>query len=1147
MVDSISREADKRDPARRIAGLSPAKLEMLARQLKERKVRAERTPSILPRNGSENCIPLLPSQQDVWLMDQLHPDLAFFTMPGSWPFKGRVNLNALEQALNETVRRHEILRTTFPAIKGEPAQVIAQACSEGLPIVDLRGLSEMDRWKQAKQLSLQDRLRKFHLDREWPLRMRFLILNQDELVLLHSIHHIAFDAWSSSVFMTEREALYKAFSNGSPSSLAELPIQCGDIALWQQEWLKGEEAEAQLSYWKRQLDGSSPELELPTDRPRTGRQFRGAWQRTLLSPTSSDALKKLTHEEGATLFITMLAGLNGLLYRYTGRDDISVGTLFSTRNRSEIEKLVGPFFNTLVLRTQLRAHSTFRELLRRVRQVTLEAYSHSDFPFAELTETMRSSDGSGFGPLFRVRFGMGPAQSIRTSGELIGMAIDGFNHFSNLNLGTEIPRNVNPARNANGQRGPNDLAVSLDYDLAVYIHEVGDQLEIRAWYNANLFDAATTARMLASFRVFLEEVSRNPDQQVERISLLTEASRHHLLEEWNDSRSDNGQRQTFSELFEAQVERTPDAVAVAFEDEQVSYRELGARAGRLAHNLQALGVGLEGLVAVMLNRGIEFLTVMLGAFQAGAAYLPLDPSDPSTRLNLILSESKANLVLTTNELMADIAERLESMPPQARPAVIAVETLLREQPAGDFAARCVPGNRAYVMYTSGSTGAPKGVMIEQAGMVNHLLAKIQELKLTEADSIIQNASERFDISVWQFLAALLVGARVRIINDETAQAPFQLLYLVEREAITILEVVPSLLGAVIEEMMADATVRRELSSLRWLLVTGEEISPETCAQWISLYPGLPLLNAYGPTECSDDVTHYAIRESPSTDVTHMPIGRPVRNTRLHVLDAMKLLAPIGVPGELYVGGQGVGRGYLHDPRRTAEVFIPDPFSAEPGARLYRTGDLVRCQPDGNIEYRGRLDHQVKVRGFRIELAEIELALGWHPGVQQAVVIAREDQPGDKCLVAYVVARREPAPASKDLSDFLRESLPDYMVPSAFVVLDAMPLTSNGKIDRRALPAPNEFQSDDQDCVAPASPIEKKVAEIWSEMFKGSKIGIYDNFFHLGGHSIKAVRVINRINQAFNVNLSVRNVFEEPTVAGLALLIEETLIEKLEAE
>ena len=1147
-MDPISPERNRAgDPAERIAGLSPAKLDILARQLKERRARVERTPFIPRVSQTESPIPLLPSQQDVWLMDQLHPDLPFYTMPGSWPFKGRVNLSALEQGLNETVRRHEILRTTFPSIQGEPAQVIAQISSKSLPIVDLRRLSEIERWKQAKQLSLQDRLRKFDLDKQWPLRMRFLLLNHDELVLLHSIHHIAFDAWSSSVFLTEREALYRAFSNGVPSSLAELPIQCGDLALWYQEWLKGEEARAQLSYWKQQLKGSSPELELPTDRPRMGRQFLGAWQRTLLSPISSDALKRLTQEEGATLFMTMLAGLNGLLYRYTGQEDINVGTLFSTRNRSEIEGLIGPFFNTLVVRTETSGQATFRELLRRVRQITLEAYSHADFPFAQLADAMRSSDDSGFGPLFRVRFGMGPSQSSRSSGDLIGMAVRGLNHFSTLNLDTQESHKTAVSGNTSGRGLPNDLSVSLDYHFALYVHEVGDQLEVRMWYNSNLFDATTTRRMLRDLRAFLEEVSSNPDQQVGRVNLFTEACRHQLLEEWNDTHFEYGHRMTFSELFDAQSARTPDAVAVVFEDQQVSYRELKQRASRLAHNLQALGVRSEGLVAVAARRGIDFLTVMLAAFDAGAAYLPLDPSDPAVRLNLILSESKADIVLTTDDLMADVAQALDSLPPQGRPAIIAIETLMREPPAGKFAAGCVPRNRAYVMYTSGSTGTPKGVMVEQAGMVNHILCKIQELKISEADSIIQNASERFDISVWQFLAALLAGARVRIVNDETAQAPFDLLDLVEREAITILEVVPSLLGAVLEEVTANASMRPRLSSLRWVLVTGEEISPEACAHWVSLYPGLPLLNAYGPTECSDDVTHYAICEAPSKFATHMPVGRPVRNTRLYVLDAMRLPAPIGAFGELCVGGAGVGRGYLNDSGRTAEAFMPDPFSPEPGARLYKTGDLVRYQPDGNIEYRGRLDHQVKVRGFRIELAEIELALSRHQAVQQAIVMARENQPGDKRLVAYVVADRESPPRRKDLDSFLRESLPDYMVPSALILLDAMPMTPNGKIDRRALPAPDEFRSDGEEWVAPSNAIEKKLAEIWSAMFNGNKVGIFDNFFHLGGHSIKAVRVINRINQAFNMNLSVRSLFEEPTIAGLALLIEETLIEKLEAE
>lgn len=1137
------------DSARRIAGLSPAKLAMLARRLKEKKAPGERPPIIQRRDESETLIPLLPSQQGVWLISQLHPDLPFYNLPGSWPFKGKLNLNALEQALNETVRRHEILRTSFPAIKGEPVQTIESANLLSVPLVDLRGLSPIERWKQAERLGLQDKLRKFDLQQECPLRMNFLMLDQDELVLLHSVHHIAFDAWSAAVFMTERETLYKAFINGVPSSLTELPVQCGDIALWHQRWMQGEEAESQLAYWREKLAGSSSELELPTDRPRMGQPFLGAWQKAQLSATLTEAIRKLSFEEGATLFMTLLAALNGLLFRYTGQEEINIGTLFSTRNRSEYEGLIGPFFNTLIMRTQLRDGSTFREALRAVRQTTLAAYSHSDYPFAELVEGLRASEDLDSGPPFRIKFGMGPSHSSARPGELFGMAMEGFNHLTAMNLERQESIGPKAARNLTGKEWlPDNLGVHLDYDMALYVHEVDDQFHVRIWYNSNLFEPTTIARLLRDFRTFVESAVSHPDQPIARGNLLTPACRHQLLTEWNDTSADDEEAETFSPLFAAQVERTPDAIAVVCEDQQVSYGELNRRVTGLAHRLRTHGVDAEGLVAVAAGRGIDFLTAMLAAFKIGAAYLPLDPDDPAMRLQEILSQSQARVVLTTDGYMLVVTQTLANMAADQRPVMLSMTASAKAEVSPcDFSASCDPQNRAYVMFTSGSTGTPKGVMVEQAGMVNHLRAKVVDLQLTAADTVVQNASERFDISVWQFLAALMVGGRVRIVEDEIAQSPMRLLDVVEREAITILEAVPSLVGAALDEMLEGAS-RPSLAALRWLLVTGEAIAPQTCTNWLSFYPDLPLLNAYGPTECSDDVTHYAIRRAPATDVIHMPIGRPLRNTQLYVLGGEYSLLPERVLGELYVGGKGVGRGYLNDAWRTAERFTPDPFSMKPGARLYKTGDLVGYRPDGNIEYRGRLDHQVKVRGYRIELAEIEIVLGRHTGVQQAVVVAREDQPGDKRLVAYVVAAEQPAPTSTELSQFLLERLPDYMTPSVFVPLDALPLTANGKLDRRGLPAPMpSLPSDEEEWIAPDSPIEKKLAEIWAEMFKVKQIGIFDNFFHLGGHSIKAVRVINRINQAFNVNLSVRNVFEEPTIAGLALLIEETLIDKLEVE
>lgn len=1138
------------DQAKRVANLSPEKLAALARHIKERKGLRDRA-SIAPRSPSANKIPLLPSQDEMWLMDQLHPDRAIYIMAGCWPFKGIVNLIALEQALNETVRRHEILRTTFAALDGETLQVIAPVPRQTLPLVDLRGLAEKERWNQARTLSLQEKARKFDLSEELPQRPALLLLGDDNQILLHSIHHIVLDAWSWYLFISEREALYSAFTQGAPSTLTELTVQCGDIALWYREWLKGEAADAQRSYWKRQLSGCSRELELPVDQPRPARQFVGAWQKVRLAPAAVDSLRRLARDEGATLFMCLLAAVNGWLYRYTGMRDINIGTLFSTRNRPETEDLIGPFFNTLVLRTDLSGQLSFRELLRRARQVTLDAYSHSDLPFAEIEEALRSDRDWDSAPLYRVRLGLGASQPSIGSEELldglVGMAAQGFNQLSTLFWDTEELHSQSP-KTTGQKRRSSELAVDLDYELAIHLHEVGPQIEFRMWYNSKLYAPSTAARMLRDLRSFAENCCSRPNLSIDKVPLMAPHHSHQLLVEWNDTDAAERPHDVFSELFDSQAGRTPDAVAVMTEDGQVSYGALHRRATLLAHRLKAIGVGPEALVACATGRGIDLLTAMLAAFKVGAAYLPIDPSDPPQRLQYILWHSQPAVVLTSDARLARIKEALEGFASTAHPPVTTVNMLVQtEQPATDFLLAAHPQNRAYVMFTSGSTGVPKGVMVEQAGMVNHLFCKVTDLQLTESDIVGQSASERFDISVWQLLSALLVGARVRILDDETVRSPGALLEAVEREAITILEVVPSLLVGALEEMASSGTRRVDLSSLRWLLVTGEAILPKTCAQWLSLYPYVPLLNAYGPTECSDDVAHHAIRQTPSPDIIHIPIGRPVLNTQLYVLDVMKRPLPVGVLGELHVGGAGVGRGYLSDPEKTAAVFVPDPFSQQPGGRLYATGDVGRYLPGGSLEYKGRLDYQVKVRGFRIELTEIEVMLGRHPGVQQVVVTAREDQPGEKRLVAYVVAQ-QPAPTTQEMIDFLRAGLPEYMVPSAFVVLEQMPITSNGKINRQALPPPDESRLlDESEWSAPESLIEKKLAEIWSETFKVKKIGIYDNFFHLGGHSIKAIKVVNRINQIFDVNLSVRHLFEEPTIGGLALLVEEAMIEKLETE
>jgi amino acid adenylation domain-containing protein len=638
----------------------------------------------------------------------------------------------------------------------------------------------------------------------------------------------------------------------------------------------------------------------------------------------------------------------------------------------------------------------------------------------------------------------------------------------------------------------------------------------------------------------LEAIVANPQQHLEELPLLTETEQHQLLVEWNDTFTEYPFDKCVHQLFEAQVEQTPDAVAVVFEGKQLTYTQLNAQANRLAWILVEQGVGPDTIVTLLVERSIDFLSAMMAVFKAGGAYLPVDPHHPAQRLCQVLQQSQTPLVLATSKFKAVVSQAIGDLPSGKQPQVLLIEELLEQQQSDEnLPLCCTPSNLAYVIYTSGSTGVPKGAMVEHRGMLNHLYAKILDLKLTDADRVAQTARQSFDISVWQFLAALLVGGRVHIFNDEVAADPTQLLEQVERQGISILEIVPSLLRMMLEQIMLSGANRPKLSALRWLLLTGESLPPQLCRQWLEYYPDIPMLNAYGPTECSDDVTHYPIYQPPVPEVLNIPIGRPVANTQLYILDSQLQPVPIGVSGELYVGGIGVGRGYVNNTERTSEVFIPDLFAHKPGARLYKTGDKARYLSDGNIEFLGRLDHQVKIRGFRIELGEIEAVLTQHPEVRESVVIAWEDQPDDRRLVAYVVPNQEVETQHflSLLRRFLKEKLPDYMIPSAFVMLEALPLTPNGKLDRCTLPAPDKSNfAKEASFVLPRYSLEMQLASIWEEVLHIHPVGVQGNFFELGGHSLLAVQLMALIHQHFGKNLPLATLLQHPTIEQMASIL-----------
>ncbi len=1053
------------------------------------------------------AFPASPTQEGLWFLQQLDPESVAYNMYVVLRVRNLLDVEALERSLNALVQRHDALRTTFGTQEGKLVQLIAPVLTLTLPVLDLQHLSEHEREAEAQRLASVEARRPFDLAQGPLLRTTLLRLAPEESLLLLTVHHIVADGWSLNVLLPELSSLYEAFTSGQPSPLPELPLQYTDFAVWQREQLQGKQYAEQLAYWEQQLAGAPEVLELPIARSRTTQlSSRGTTYSLTLPQTLTDDLRYLSRQQGGTLYMTLVAAFQALLYRYTGQEDLVIGTIAANRTLAETEALVGFLINTLVLRTDLSGNPSFAALLARVREAVLTAQAHQELPFTSLVKAIRPGRQAGHNPLFQVM--------IRFDTPLAG-----------------LPEGWEPVDLGN-------LTATAQFELSLEAQEGPEGLRCHFEYSTDLFDEATIARLAGHWQVLLAGIVANPSLPMSNLPLLTEQERQQLLVEWNATQTAYPLEQSLHQLFEAQVERAPEAVAVVCEGEQLSYQELNAHANRLAHQLRERGVGPERLVALLAERSIPLLISILAVFKAGGAYLPLDPHHPVTRLRQVIERSRCSIVLTTTAFASTLAQALEGVPGELCPESLYYEELLQvSQSEENFPVCSTPRDLAYVIYTSGSTGIPKGAMIEQRGMLNHLYAKIDALTLTAGDRIAQTASQCFDISVWQFLAALLVGGSVQIYPDEVAHDPVQLLTEVERHEVSILETVPSLLRAMLDADEIKAAGRVKLRALRWLVPTGEALAIELCRRWLSIYPHVPLLNAYGPTECSDDVTHYAIYEAPDEMTSSIPIGRAIPNMRLYVLDRCLEPQPIGVSGELYVGGIGVGRGYLGDELRTAEAFVSDPFVSEDGARLYKTGDLARYLPDGNIEFLGRLDFQVKLRGFRIELGEIEAVLNQHPAVQQAVVVAREDTPGDERLVAYVELQKEQSATAAELKSLVMKQVPAYMVPSAFMLLERLPSTANGKLDRRALPAPEPGRSVvEESYVAPNLPEEQQLVQIWEELLRVRPIGIKDDFFELGGDSLLAVRLFDRITQVCGKKLPLSTLFSGATIEHLAKIL-----------
>ena len=1082
------------DISQRIASLSPEKRALLEARLQRERAAATPVPAIGKRPAAGPA-PLSFAQQRLWFLDQLEPGQAHYNLPLALRLTGDLDVAALSRALDAIVGRHEALRTTFASRNGKPHQVVGAAPRIAVERRDLSTLPEGDRAVALRRLLAEELARPFDLSRDGMLRAALVRETDRSHVLILMMHHIAADGWSIGILLDELAALYRAGRSGGEAEVPSLPIQYADYAVWQREWLQGGVEEKQIAYWRERLAGDLPLLALPTDRPRPTRQtFSGAQERRAMERGLADKLEALSRESGATLFMTLLAGFAVLLSRLSGQEDILIGTPMAGRNRVETEDLIGFFVNTLVLRIDLSGDPTFRELLGRVRERSLEAYAHQDLPFERLVEELQPERDLSHSPLFQVMFAFENYPiAFPTLPGLTAENVEFDTIVSNFDLTLDMARN---------EKG---LAGSLEY-------------------NSDLFDRSTAGRWLGNLEVLFGGIAAAPDRRLSELPILTDSERERLLVAWNATTAAFPSDRCLHELFEAQAARQPDAVAAESEGDRLTYGELDARANALARRLRELGVAPDVPVGICLERSLSAAVALLGVLKAGGAYVPLDPSYPAARLKFFLEDSGAPVLVTET--------RFAGLPGEGAWKTVLVDAVPRAERGGPAPASGVtPDNLAYIIYTSGSTGRPKGVMIPHRAVVNHACAIRRRFHLGPSDRVLQFAALSFDVAAEEIFPTWAAGAAVLFRSGEVL-GPAEFGGLLETQRPTVINLPSGFWHEWVAEL--ERTGRPLPPALRLVVAGSERVSSERLDWWRRhAREGVRWLNGYGPTEATITATLYepAAGDLPFASV---PIGRPISNVKLYVVDGHGGLCPVGAAGELWIGGAGLARGYRGDPERTAEKFIPDPFGA-PGDRVYRTGDRVRYLADGNLEFLGRLDGQVKIRGFRIELGEIESAIEQNPGVREAAVVGRDEGAAAR-LVAYFVPA---SPASVDagqLKAYLKERLPGHMIPSAFVPLGALPRTASGKVDRSRLPEPGRPREDAENYVAPRTPVEQTVAAIWGELLRLDRVGATDNFFDLGGHSLLATQVVSRLRDAFGIEIPLRTLFESPTVEELSLAV-----------
>ncbi|NOG44271.1 MAG: amino acid adenylation domain-containing protein [Calditrichaeota bacterium] len=1081
------------DLEKTLAQLSPEKRKLLELKLKQ-------------KGSKVNSFPLSYAQQRMWFLDQMYPGSPLYNIPVAWKINGPLDVSLFKKAVNEIIKRHEILRTTFKSVAGNGMQVISNKPQLEIETLDIPTITEQGK-KQVEKI-IHDKFRYSFNLQKGPTGVITLIKTADEeFVLVFVMHHIISDGWSMGVLMAEFTALYQAYRKNLASPLSALKIQYADFAQWQKKWLQGERLQKQLQYWKKQLgENLPPFLELPIDNKRPAVMTNsGSMLDGKINPEIRKAIESLASKYEVTPFMFMMAALQTLFHRYSRQDDICIGTPIANRNRAETENLIGFFVNTLVIRGDLSDNPHFPDFLKQVKETTLDAYAHQDLPFEMLVEEVHPDRNSAHSPLFQVL--------------MVFQNVPG-KQAADSDISIEhIEENSGTAK----------------FDITVMIAEIGDSYKISFEYNSDLFEAQTVQRMITQFSNLLSGIAANPGQPVSKFNILDQKEKHQLLVDFNQTETAIDFKPTINHQFEEMVKLYPDNIALVFSqknengagaENQLSYAQLNEKANMVAYHLIENGAKPGDRIGVCLNRSLEMMVSIFGVLKTGAAFVPLDPAYPLDRLGYMVQDSGIQILLTHNTAKETIA--------QIKKESRALKTIFVDEIAYDQE-KCkinpdvfVSGKSlAYEIYTSGSTGKPKGILLEHHGVINHAHYQKRLFKVSCKDRILQFFSFSFDGSIWEFMMALLNGATLVMSNKETFFSGETISDIIDREQITIATFTPSVLSII---------SRTDYPTLRAVITGAEEVSYDLVQRWGP--SKTKYYNVYGPTETTITCTCYP---TDAREPEAPPIGKPIDNHQLYILDKELNPTPRGVPGELFISGAGLARGYNKRADLTAETFIPNPFSGKPGDRMYRTGDLARYRADGNIQFLGRIDFQVKIRGFRIEVGEIEKVLLNHAQVDDVSILPKKDKNGNQFLAAYLVCKKENDPEISDLRQFITKSLPDYMVPSAFIILDAFPLTTNGKLDRRALPEPEHdtrIQSE-KEFIAPRNETEEKLALIWADILKVKQVGALDNFFDLGGHSLLATQMVSRIRDTFKIELELKSLFETSSLGDLAAIIQQT--------